>query len=397
MSNISNRLNRLSESATLAMARKTRELKAEGKSIIGLSLGEPDFNTPDFVKDAAKEGIDQNYTKYTPVEGYADLKQAIVDKFKRDNNLTYTLDQVVSSTGAKQTIANIVLSIVNPGDEVIIPAPYWVTYEEIVKLAEGVPVIIETSIDNDFKITAAELEAAITDKTKLMIYSSPCNPTGSLYSKQELRSLADVIVKYPSLTVISDEIYEHINFVGKHQSLAQFDDIFEQVATVNGVSKAFAMTGWRVGYMGAPTWLAKACIKMQGQVTSGTCGIAQRAAIAALNADPSVTHYMRDAFLERRDYMLDRLNKMEGIKINVPEGAFYVFPDISSFFGKSNGNVTINNADDFAIYLLTDAEVATVTGAAFGDPKCIRISYAASQEDLKIALDRIDAALLQLK
>lgn len=397
MSNISNRLNRLSESATLAMARKTRELKAEGKSIIGLSLGEPDFNTPDFVKDAAKEGIDQNYTKYTPVEGYADLKQAIVDKFKRDNNLTYTLDQVVSSTGAKQTIANIVLSIVNPGDEVIIPAPYWVTYEEIVKLAEGVPVIIETSIDNDFKITAAELEAAITDKTKLMIYSSPCNPTGSLYSKQELRSLADVIVKYPSLTVISDEIYEHINFVGKHQSLAQFDDIFEQVATVNGVSKAFAMTGWRVGYMGAPTWLAKACIKMQGQVTSGTCGIAQRAAIAALNADPSVTHYMRDAFLERRDYMLDRLNKMEGIKINVPEGAFYVFPDISSFFGKSNGNVTINNADDFAIYLLTDAEVATVTGAAFGDPKCIRISYAASQEDLKIALDRIEAALLKLK
>ncbi|MFT5601224.1 MAG: aspartate aminotransferase [Flavobacteriales bacterium] len=397
MSNISNRLNRLSESATLAMARKTRELKAEGKSIIGLSLGEPDFNTPDFVKDAAKEGIDQNYTKYTPVEGYADLKQAIVDKFKRDNNLTYTLDQVVSSTGAKQTIANIVLSIVNPGDEVIIPAPYWVTYEEIVKLAEGVPVIIETSIDNDFKITAAELEAAITDKTKLMIYSSPCNPTGSLYSKQELRSLADVIVKYPSLTVISDEIYEHINFVGKHQSLAQFDDIFEQVATVNGVSKAFAMTGWRVGYMGAPTWLAKACIKMQGQVTSGTCGIAQRAAIAALNADPSVTHYMRDAFLERRDYMLERLNKMEGIKINVPEGAFYVFPDISSFFGKSNGNVTINNADDFAIYLLTDAEVATVTGAAFGDPKCIRISYAASQEDLKIALDRIEAALLQLK
>jgi aspartate aminotransferase len=397
MSNISNRLNRLSESATLAMARKTRELKAEGKSIIGLSLGEPDFNTPDFVKDAAKEGIDQNYTKYTPVEGYADLKQAIVDKFKRDNNLTYTLDQVVSSTGAKQTIANIVLSIVNPGDEVIIPAPYWVTYEEIVKLAEGVPVIIETSIDNDFKIIAAELEAAITDKTKLMIYSSPCNPTGSLYSKQELRSLADVIVKYPSLTVISDEIYEHINFVGKHQSLAQFDDIFEQVATVNGVSKAVAMTGWRVGYMGAPTWLAKACIKMQGQVTSGTCGIAQRAAIAALNADPSVTHYMRDAFLERRDYMLDRLNKMEGIKINVPEGAFYVFPDISSFFGKSNGNVTINNADDFAIYLLTDAEVATVTGAAFGDPKCIRISYAASQEDLKIALDRIDAALLQLK
>lgn len=397
MSKVSDRLNRLSESATLAMARKTRELKAEGKNIIGLSLGEPDFNTPDFIKDAAKEGIDQNYTSYTPVEGYADLKEAIINKFKRDNGLVYGLDQVVASTGAKQSIANVMLSLVNPGDEVIVPAPYWVTYEEIVKLAEGTPVVIQTSIDNDFKITAAELEAAITPKTKLMIFSSPCNPTGSLYSKEELRSLADVIVKHPDLIVISDEIYEHINFVGKHQSLAQFDDVYNQVVTVNGLSKAFAMTGWRLGYIGAPAWIAKACIKMQGQVTSGTCSIAQRAAIAALNADPSVTHGMRDAFKRRRDFVLDELNKMEGVKINVPEGAFYVFPDISSFFGKSYGDYNINNADDLAMYLLMEAEVATVTGNAFGNKNCIRISYAASDEELKEAMRRIGDALSKLK
>lgn len=397
MSKVSDRLNRLSESATLAMARKTRELKAEGKNIIGLSLGEPDFNTPDFIKDAAKEGIDQNYTSYTPVEGYADLKEAIINKFKRDNGLVYGLDQVVASTGAKQSIANVMLSLVNPGDEVIVPAPYWVTYEEIVKLAEGTPVVIQTSIDNDFKITAAELEAAITPKTKLMIFSSPCNPTGSLYSKEELRSLADVIVKHPDLIVISDEIYEHINFVGKHQSLAQFDDVYNQVVTVNGLSKAFAMTGWRLGYIGAPAWIAKACIKMQGQVTSGTCSIAQRAAIAALNADPSVTHGMRDAFKRRRDFVLDELNKMKGVKINVPEGAFYVFPDISSFFGKSYGDYNINNADDLAMYLLMEAEVATVTGNAFGNKNCIRISYAASDEELKEAMRRIGDALSKLK
>lgn len=397
MSKVSDRLNRLSESATLAMARKTRELKAEGKNIIGLSLGEPDFNTPDFIKDAAKEGIDQNYTSYTPVEGYADLKEAIINKFKRDNGLVYGMDQVVASTGAKQSIANVMLSLVNPGDEVIVPAPYWVTYEEIVKLAEGTPVVIQTSIDNDFKITAAELENAITPKTKLMIFSSPCNPTGSLYSKEELRSLADVIVKHPDLIVISDEIYEHINFVGKHQSLAQFDDVYNQVVTVNGVSKAFAMTGWRLGYIGAPAWIAKACIKMQGQVTSGTCSIAQRAAIAALNADPSVTYGMRDAFKRRRDFVLDELNKMEGVNINVPEGAFYVFPDISSFFGKSFGEFNINNADDLAMYLLMEAEVATVTGNAFGNKNCIRISYAASDEELKEAMKRIGEALNKLQ
>lgn len=397
MAKVSERLNRLSESATLAMARKTRELKAEGKNIIGLSLGEPDFNTPDFIKDAAKEGIDQNYTTYTPVEGYADLKEAVINKFKRDNGLVYGMDQIVVSTGAKQSIANVMLSLVDPDDEVIVPAPYWVTYEEIVKLAEGKPVVIETSIDNDFKITAKELEAAITPKTKMMIFSSPCNPTGSLYSKEELRALADVIVKYPDLIVISDEIYEHINFVGKHQSLAQFDDVFEQVVTVNGLSKAFAMTGWRLGYIGAPTWIAKACIKMQGQVTSGTCSIAQRAAIAALNADPSVTFEMRDAFKRRRDFVLEELNKMEGVKINVPEGAFYVFPDISSFFGKSSGDYVVKNADDLAMYLLMEAEVATVTGNAFGDDKCIRISYAASDEELKEAMRRIGEALRKLQ
>lgn len=397
MTKVSDRLNRLSESATLAMARKTRELKAEGKNIIGLSLGEPDFNTPDFIKAAAKEAIDQNYSTYTPVEGYADLKEAVIKKFKRDNNLNYNMDQIVVSTGAKQSIANVVLSLINPGDEVIVPAPYWVTYEEIVKLAEGEPVFIETDIANDFKITAKEFEAAITPKTKLMIFSAPCNPTGSLYSKEELRALADVLVKYPEVIVISDEIYEHINFVGKHQSLAQFDDIFDQVVTINGLSKAFAMTGWRIGYIGAPAWIAKACIKMQGQVTSGTCSIAQRAAIAALNADPSVTFEMREAFKRRRDFVLDQLNKIEGVKINVPEGAFYVFPDVSDFFGKSNDGFTVKNADDLAMYLLTEAEVATVTGSAFGNDKCIRISYAASDDDLKTAMNRIAEALNKLK
>lgn len=396
MTQVSERLNRLSESATLAMARKTRELKAEGKNIIGLSLGEPDFNTPDFIKEAAKEGIDQNYTSYTPVEGYADLKEAIINKFKRDNGLSYGMDQIVVSTGAKQSIANVMLSLVDPGDEVIVPAPYWVTYEEIVKLAEGTPVVIETSIENDFKITPEEFEAAITPKTKLMIFSSPCNPTGSLYSREELRGLADVIAKYPDLVVISDEIYEHINFVGKHQSLAQFEDVFEQVVTVNGLSKAFAMTGWRLGFIGAPSWIAKACIKMQGQVTSGTCSIAQRAAIAALNADPSVTHGMRDAFKNRRDFVLGELNKMAGVNINVPEGAFYVFPDISSFFGKSVGSYKIENADDLAMYLLMEAEVATVTGNAFGNKNCIRISYAASDEELKEAMIRVGSALSKL-
>ena len=397
MQQVSDRLNRLTESATIAMARKSRELKAQGRDIISLSLGEPDFNTPDFIKEAAKEGIDQNYTKYMPVNGYEDLRDAISIKFKRDNDLDYNAEQIVVSTGAKQSIANVMMSLVNPGDEVIIPAPYWVTYADIVALAEGIPVIIETSIDNDFKITAEELEAAVTDKTRMMMYSSPCNPTGSLYSKNELRSLADVIVKHENLLVISDEIYEHINFVGKHQSLAQFPDVYEQVITINGVSKAFAMTGWRIGYIGAPTWIAQACTKMQGQITSGTCGIAQRAAIAALLAKPSVTDEMKEAFHKRRDLVLGMLREMEGVKINLPEGAFYVFPDISFFFGKSDGTTTINSADDLTIYILEKANVALVTGAAFGAPNCIRISYAASEENLTEAMTRMGQVLGDLK
>ncbi len=396
MKEVSHRLNSLSESATLAMARKTRELKEKGLDIIGLSLGEPDFNTPDFIKDAAKEGIDQNYTKYMAVNGYADLREAISHKFKRDNNLDYKPNQIVVSTGAKQSIANVVLSLINPGDEVIIPAPYWVTYEEIVKLAEGIPVFIETTIDNDFKITPEELSQAISPKTRLMIYSSPCNPTGSLYSEQELKEIAKVIAKHPRIIVISDEIYEHINFIGKHFSIAELPEVYDQVVTVNGVSKAFAMTGWRLGYIGAPQWIADACTKMQGQVTSGACGISQRAALAAVSAEPSVTFEMREAFRKRRDIMLEGLNNIDGVKTNVPEGAFYLFPDVSAFFGKSNGEYKITNADELTLYILNEALVALVSGSAFGAPKCVRISYAASEEELREALIRIEAVLNKL-
>ena len=333
LNKVSDRLTRLSESATIAMARKSRELKAQGIDVISLSLGEPDFNTPDFIKLAANEGIAQNYSKYMAVNGYEDLRVAISAKFKRDNNLDYKPSQIVVSTGAKQSIANVVMSIVNPGDEVIIPAPYWVTYEEIVKMAEGIPVIIEASIENDFKITPHQLENAITEKTRMMIYSSPCNPTGSVYGEKELMLLSEVISNYPNMIVISDEIYEHINFVGHHTSLAQFSNVYEQVVTVNGVSKSFAMTGWRLGYIGAPEWIASACTKIQGQFTSGASSISQRAAIAAVSADPSVTFEMRSAFLSRRELVLAELNKIPGVKTNVPEGAFYVFPDVSSFFG----------------------------------------------------------------
>lgn len=396
MKQVSNRLNALAESATLAMARKTRELKEKGLDIIGLSLGEPDFDTPDFIKNAAKDAIDQNYTKYMAVNGYADLREAISKKFKRDNNLDYKASQIVVSTGAKQSIANVVLSLINPGDEVIIPAPYWVTYEEIVKLAEGVPVFIETSIENDFKITPYELSQAITSKSRLMIYSSPCNPTGSLYSEQELKALSEVIVKNPNMVVISDEIYEHINFIGQHYSLAQIPEVYDQVVTINGVSKAFAMTGWRLGFIGAPQWIADACTKMQGQITSGTSGISQRAALAAVSAEPKVTFEMREAFRRRRDLVLEGLNEIDGVITNVPEGAFYLFPDISSFFGKSNGIYKINDADDLTLYILNEALVALVSGSAFGAPKCVRISYAASDEELIEALKRIKTVLDKL-
>ena len=393
---ISDRVNRLSESATIAMARKARELKSQGIDIISLSLGEPDFNTPDFIKDAGKEGIDKNFSKYMPVNGYQDLREAISNKFKRDNGIDYNTEQIVVSTGAKQSIANVVLSLINPGDEVIVPAPYWVSYAEIIKMAEGVPVFIDTSIKNDFKISSTELQGAITNKTKMMIYSSPCNPSGSVYSKEELRSLADVLVNYPSITVLSDEIYEHINFTGSYFSIGAFPDMYNQVVTINGVSKSFAMTGWRLGYIGAPLHIAQACTKIQGQFTSGTSSISQRAAIAAVSANPSEIHEMRDAFLSRRDFILEELNKIKGININQPQGAFYVFPDVSAFFNKSYGNFTVTNSDQLAMYILETAKVAVVTGNAFGSPNCIRISYASSMEKLKDAMDRIATALNNL-
>ena len=390
---LSERVKNLSESATIAMARKSRELKAQGIDVISLSLGEPDFNTPDFIKQAAKEGIDQNYSKYMAVNGYEDLRMAISAKFKRDNNINYSKDQIVVSTGAKQSIANVVLSLINPGDEVIIPAPYWVSYEEIVKMAEGVPVGIETSIENDFKITPDQLKAAINTKTKLMIYSSPCNPSGSVYTKEELRGLADVLKDHPSIVVISDEIYEHINFTNSYFSMAAFDDMYNQVVTVNGVSKSFAMTGRRLGYIGAPNWIASACTKIQGQFTSGASSISQRAALAAVSEDPKVVIPMKNAFLERRNYMIKELRSISGFNINEPEGAFYLFPDVSAFFGKEFKGNKITNADELCLFLLEEAKVALVTGNAFGSPNCIRISYAASMEELKEAIGRIKNAI----
>ncbi len=393
MNQLSDRINNLSTSATLAMAAKARELRAEGKDIIGLSLGEPDFNTPDFIKDAAIQAINDDYNSYTPVDGYVELKQAIITKFKRDNNLTYTLPQIVVSTGAKQSLANVAAAMINPGDEVILPCPYWVSYNDIVQLSEGVPVEVKTSIDTDFKMTAAQLEAAITPKTKMIWFSSPCNPSGSLYSKTELRALANVLQNHPHIYVVSDEIYEHINFVGGHASMAQFEDMYDRTITVNGVSKAFAMTGWRIGFIGAPSWIARACNKMQGQITSGANCIAQRAVITAMEANPSKVQYMVDEFKNRRDLVLNLLDDIDGFKTNTPEGAFYVFPDISSFFGKTLRGKTISNASDFSLYLLEEALVATVTGDAFGNPNCIRISYAASQEQLIKAIKRIKESL----
>jgi len=393
MSLLSERVQNMSTSATLAMAAKARELRAEGKDIIGLSLGEPDFNTPDFIKDSAIQAIKDNYNSYSPVDGYVDLKEAIITKFKRDNDLTYTLPQIVVSTGAKQSLANIAAVMLNKGDEVILPCPYWVSYSDIVKLNDGVPVEVKTSIDTDFKMTADQLEAAITPKTKMIWFSSPCNPSGSVYSKAELRVLADVLQKHPNIYVVSDEIYEHINFVGGHASMAQFEDMNDRTITVNGVSKAFAMTGWRIGFIGAPTKIARACNKMQGQVTSGANCIAQRAVITAMEASPSKVQYMVDEFKNRRDLVLNLLSDIDGFQTNTPEGAFYVFPNISSFFGKTLRGKTINSATDFSLYLLEEALVATVTGEAFGNPDCIRISYAASQEQLIEAIRRIKESL----
>jgi len=396
MIRLSERLLTMEESATIAMSRKSRELKAQGKDIISLSLGEPDFFTPQFIKDAALEAMNNNFTMYTPVPGYDDLRESIALKFKRDNNLVYTKDQIVVSTGAKQSIANVVLSLINPGDEVIIPAPYWVSYLEIVKVAEGIPVIVHAGIENDFKITGAQLEAAITPKTKLMLFSTPCNPTGSVYSKDELKDLANVLQKYPSLIALSDEIYEHINFEGKHESLAQFPEIYDQVVTVNGVSKAWAMTGWRLGYIAAHKDIAAACDKVQGQFTSATCSITQKATIAAMNADPKILDEMIGAFKSRRKLVLDALAEIPGLVSNKPGGAFYVFPNVSSFFGKSYNGRKISNSEELCMYLLEEGLVALVGGEAFGDPNCMRISYAASEKTLTEAMKRIKNALLNL-
>jgi aspartate aminotransferase len=393
MIELSKRLNEMEESATLAMSRLSRELKSQGKDIISLSLGEPDFNTPQFIKDAAVQAMVDNFTTYSPVSGYDDLRESISRKFLRDNQLHYTKDQIVVSTGAKQSIANVVLSIINPGDEVIIPAPYWVSYIEIVKMAGGIPVIIQAGIDQDFKITPGQLETAITPKTKMFIFSSPCNPTGSVYGKEELRSLANILSKHKHIVSISDEIYEHIHFKGHHESLAQFENIYPQVVTVNGASKAWAMTGWRLGYIGASKEIADACNKIQGQFTSGTSSITQKAAIAALDADPIVLKDMVAIFQKRRDLVLSFFETMEGVKCNKPDGAFYLFPDVSHYFGKTFNGKTISNGDDLCMYLLSEANIALVDGKGFGAPNCIRISYAASEENLKEAMARMKAAL----
>ena len=390
---LSNRINSLPVSATLAMAAKARELKAEGKDIISLSLGEPDFNTPDFIKEAAIQAIHDNYSSYSPVDGYADLKDAIITKFKRDNGLHYKPSQIVVSTGAKQSIANIAMVLLNPGDEVLLPAPYWVSYSAIAILGEATPIEIPSSIDTDFKITPAQLEAAITPKTKMIFFNSPNNPCGVIYSEAEYRALAKVLEKHPNIYVLSDEIYEHINYGQKAFSFAAIESMYDRTITVNGVAKAFAMTGWRIGYIGGPEWIARACNKLQGQITSGANSIAQRATIAALEAPISKIKYMVDEFHKRRDMVLDLLGKIEGFKLNIPGGAFYVFPDVSAFFGKEIKGYKINCASDFSLFLLAEANIATVSGESFGSPNCIRISYAASEAQLREAVSRIEKAL----
>ena len=390
---LSERVKNLATSQTLAMAAKARELKASGKDVIGLSLGEPDFNIPEFIKDAAKRAIDENYNSYTPVDGYLDLKKAIITKFERDNGLKYTSSQIVVSTGAKQALYNIASVLINPGDEVILPCPYWVSYSDIIKLKGGIPVEIQTSLNNNFKMTGEQLRGAITKKTKMIWFSSPCNPSGSVYNKNELQEIVDVIESYKNIFVVSDEIYEHINYQGKHLSIGSFNNIKDRTITVNGVSKAFAMTGWRIGYIGAPEWISRACNKVQGQVTSGANCIAQRAVITALNENPDKIQYMVDEFRSRRDLILKLLNNIEGFKCNIPDGAFYVFPDISHFFGKTINDFNIKNASDMSMFLLENALVATVTGEAFGNPNCIRISYAASKEQIVEAVNRIKKSL----
>ena len=397
MAQLSDRLNRLAPSATLAMSQKSSEMKAQGIDVINMSVGEPDFNTPENIKEAAKKAIDDNFSRYSPVPGYPDLRKAIVAKLKNENGLDYTVNEVIVGTGGKQGICNVILALVNPGDEVIIPAPYWVSYPQMAKLAGGVPVIVNAGFDQDFKMTPEQLEAAITPKTKMLILCSPSNPTGSVYSKEELAALADVLRKHPDVFVLADEIYEHINYIGKHHSIAQEPGLKEQVIIANGVSKAYAMTGWRIGFLAGPEWIIKGCNKLQGQYTSGTCSVSQKAAEAAYTLDQSAVEEMRQAFERRRDLIVKLAKEVPSLEVNIPQGAFYLFPKCNSYFGKSNGDKTINNSTDFAMYLLEEAHVATVGGDAFGDPDCFRMSYATSDENIKEAIRRIKEALSKLK
>ena len=394
---LSERILNMSESQTLAMAAKGRELQAQGHPVIKLNLGEPDFQTPDHIKEAAKKALDEGYTSYPPVNGYPELRQAVVDKFKRENDLEFSPDQIVVSTGAKQSIANVLLCLLNKGDEAVVFAPYWVSYAAQIKLAEASPVLISAGIDQDFKVSAAQLDEAITEKTKVVLFSSPCNPTGSVFTKEELEAIAKVIEKHPHVIVISDEIYEHINYGGKHESIAQFEAIKDRVVIVNGFSKGYAMTGWRLGYIAAPQWIAKACSKIQGQFTSGANSIAQRAAITALNGDMQPTKDMLAAYQRRKELVKGLLSEIDSIKINDPQGAFYIFPDVSEYFGKSDGEITINTSYDFAMYLLNKKYVSVVDGEGFGAPECIRISFAAADEDLKEAMKRMKEACDALK
>lgn len=398
MNKLSNRIEAIQESATLAMAAKARELKTKGVDVIGLSLGEPDFKTPQHICEAAKKAIDDGkYFAYPPVPGYQDLREAIAAKYQKENNVPYKAENIVVSNGAKQSIANAMIALLNPGDEAIVFSPYWVSYDALVRLAEATPVMVNGTIENDFKVTAAQLEAAITAKTRIVIFSSPCNPTGSVFSRKELEAIANVVLKYPNIIVIADEIYEHINYTGEQVSIASFPGMFDKTITVNGFAKGYAMTGWRVGYIAAPKWIADGCNKVQGQITSANCSIAQRAALAAITGDITPTTRMVEEYRKRRDIVYNLLKEIPGIKVNLPEGAFYFFPDVSAYYGKSDGAMTIKNGDDFCMYMLEKAHVSLVTGDAFGDPKCIRLSYAASEKDLREAITRMKDALVKLK
>ncbi len=396
MNKLADRLNRLSPSATLAMSQKSQELKAQGVDVINMSVGEPDFNTPDSIKEAAKKAIDDNWSRYSPVPGYPTLRKAIVEKLRKENGLEFTESQISVSNGAKQAVCNAIMALVNPGDEVIVPAPFWVSYPEMVKLADGTPVIVSAGIEQNFKITSKQLESVITPKTKMLILCSPSNPTGSVYTYEELKELADVLANHPNVFVVADEIYEHINYVGKHQSIAQFPEIRDRVIIVNGVSKAYAMTGWRIGYLAAAEWIVKGCNKLQGQYTSGPCSVSQMASLEAYTGSQDDVETMRQAFQRRRDLIVKLTSEIPGLEVNVPEGAFYLFPKCSSFYGKSYGTHTINNSDDLAMYLLTEAHVATVGGASFGSPECFRMSYATSDENIIEAIRRIKEALAKL-